>query len=154
MGTFVSSTAILVGADSVFRTGCARTLRHAGLHVAEAADAAEMRRLMTIHSPDVVLIDPKISRTTSRELWHTLEDPAEDVPVIVLGSIPDVRVRADAECHGAVCVSPESEIDLIAEVKSLMARWETASQEIRRIHSELRNNLAEFQACLATAGRH
>ena len=141
----MSATAILIAAESRPPCAPARALRSAGLHVAEAYSGADVKRLLTIQRPDAVLMDAGMTPAASADAWRALDQSPPAGRVVVFGDFHHEAVRALAREHGAICLSPQSEEDLVAAIKELISRYQKARQETERLHSQLAANMREFQ---------
>ena len=140
----MSPTAILVEAGVPPPCVHTRALRRAGLHIAEASCGAEVRRLMSIHRPDAVLVDAAITPSASADVWRALDQSTPSTRVVMFGEFRHDAVRDDAREHGAVCLAPHSEEDLVAAVRELVKRYQTVRHESERLRAELTANMRDF----------
>jgi DNA-binding response OmpR family regulator len=138
-------TAILVAADNRPPSARARLLRTAGLRVAEAYSGADVKRLMTIQRPDAVLMDAGITPAASADVWRVLDQSNRAARVVMFGKFRHDAVRAHAREHGAICLSPQSEEDLVASIQELIRRYEAGRLETERLRSDLEGNMRRFQ---------
>src|SRR5262245_8284079 len=122
-------TAIFIAAESRPPCARARALRTAGLHVAEAYSGADVKRLMSIQRPDAVLMDAGITPAASADVWRALDQSNPAVRVVVLGKLRHDAARAHAREHGAICLTPQSEEDLVASIQELIRRYQLGRLE-------------------------
>jgi CheY-like chemotaxis protein len=141
----MNPTAILIAAESHPPCANAGVLRKGGVHVAEAYSGADVKRLMTIHRPDAILMDAAIAPAASADVWRALDQSAPATRVVVFGRFRHEAVRMHAREHGAVCLAPQSEEDLVAAIEELMKRYRLARQETERLQADLAANMRTFQ---------
>jgi DNA-binding response OmpR family regulator len=137
-------TAILVTAEIRPPSARAGALRRAGLRVAEAYSGADVKRLMGIQPPDAVLMDAGITPAASADVWRALDQSDRAARVVVFGKFRHDAVRAHAREHGAICLTPRSEEDLVASIQELIKRYEMGRVKTERLHSELEANMRKF----------
>ncbi len=137
-------TAIVVPAQSRPPCASAQALRNAGVRVAEAYSGADVKRFISIQQPDAVLMEAGITPSASADVWRAL-DQCKPAHVVVFGDFRDPAVRNHAREHGAVCLAPQSDEDLVAAVQSLVGRYRAARQQSERLRSELSANMRHLQ---------
>jgi DNA-binding response OmpR family regulator len=100
---------------------------------------------MTIQRPDAVLMDAGITPAASADVWRALDQSNRAARVVMIGKFRHDAVRAQAREHGAVCLAPQSEEDLVSSVQELIRRYQMGRLETERLHSELESNIRRFQ---------
>lgn len=104
-------TAVLIESNSLYRTGLRQLLEAEQIAVAGEAATAELgMRLVALHAPDVVVVDPDTPSTTGMsplEVVRRLHEQAPDTRLLALGRAQPTHEPVDVVRTGGSCYLPK-----------------------------------------------
>ncbi|MBS7700907.1 MULTISPECIES: response regulator [unclassified Chelatococcus] len=105
-----------------------------GFRVSGAANGAELDRLMTSKTPDLILLDINMPGESGFSIVRRLRSAAERMGIIMLTANADERSKLLALGHGAddYLVKPFEVRELLARVRSVLRRMPSRPLDVQR----------------------
>jgi two-component system response regulator MprA len=142
----MTSRVLLVDDEEAVRDSLERALRLERLEVVLARDGQEALDLLSLRSPDLVVLDVSMPRVDGLEVCRRMRDAGDRTPVLMLTARDAIEDRVEGLDAGAddYLVKPFALAELKARVRSLLRRAETAQDERVLSFQDLRMDLATY----------
>jgi DNA-binding NtrC family response regulator len=100
----IAASVLVVDDDQTVRETLSEFFEVCGLHVLSAATAADARRAVAQHLPDVVVLDLHLPDAQGLSLFEQLRSDDPEGAIVLLTGHADVRTAVGAMQHGAIDV--------------------------------------------------
>jgi two-component system response regulator MprA len=142
----MTSRVLLADDEEAVRDSLERALRLERLDVVLARDGQEALDLLSIKSPDLVVLDISMPRVNGLEVCRRMRDTGDRRPVLMLTARDAIEDRVEGLDAGAddYLVKPFALAELKARVRALLRRAEAAQDASLLTFMDLRMDLASY----------
>jgi len=145
------STVLVVDDDQKLLKMLTRTLVYENLDVVTASNGLEAMEQITVHKPDLLIVDWMMPKMNGLELVNRLRDDEDKTLILMLTAKDEIENRVEGLESGAddYLVKPFAPAELVARVHALLRRIEPSLENQSLSYAGILLNMATHEASRA-----